>query len=115
MGVDGLLGAFEEQVLLSVARGAGESYGMRVRRDIAARTGRDISIGAVYATLTRLEKKGLVTSALRDGPPERRGRAQRFFRIEPAGADALRASLEQHRSMWEGLDPDALVDGGSSR
>lgn len=119
MGGDGLLGAFEEHVLLSVARGEGDSYGMQVRRDIEARTGRDVSIGAVYATLNRLEKKGLVSSSLRDGAPERRGRAQRFFSIEAAGADALRQSLKQHRSMWEGLDPDALVPdaplgGGSS-
>ncbi|MDX1495008.1 MAG: helix-turn-helix transcriptional regulator [Longimicrobiales bacterium] len=114
MGGDGLLGAFEEQVLLSVARGQGESYGMQVRRDIEARTDRDVSIGAVYATLNRLEKKGLVVSSLRDGPPERRGRAQRFFSLEPSGAEALRTSLEQHRSMWEGLDPDALLGDGSA-
>mgnify|MGYP002623251148 FL=1 len=114
MGSDGLLGSFEEQVLLSVARDRGDAYGMRVRRDIEARTGRDVSIGAVYSTLDRLEKKGLVSSALRDGA-DGRGRAQRFFRIEPAGAEALRTSLAHHRSMWEGLDPDALLDGGGGR
>ena len=107
-----MLGAFEEHVLLSVARQGGEAYGMRVRRDIAARTERDLSIGAVYATLDRLEKKGLVTSRLEDGDAERRGRARRFYTISSDGAAALRASLAQHRSMWEGLDPDALLDGG---
>lgn len=120
MGSDGLLGSFEEQVLLAVARDRGDAYGMRVRREIEARTGRDVSIGAVYSTLDRLEKKGLVSSELREGSElragsEGRGRAQRFFRIEHAGAEALRTSLHLHRSMWEGLDPDTLLDGGGVR
>ena len=111
MGSDGLLGAFEEHVLLGVARGAGDAYGMTVRRDIEERTGRDVSIGAVYATLERLERKGFVASRLDDGSPERRGRARRFFTLEPAGADALRTARELSRRMWEGLDPASLVDG----
>ncbi len=77
MGRDGLLGSFEELVLLAVARGGEDAYGMTVRREIEERTGRDVTIGAVYATLDRLEKKGLVGSELRDGDASRRGRARR--------------------------------------
>ena len=62
MGSESLLGAFEVMVLLAVARGGGDAYGMTVRREIEERTGRDITIGAVYATLERLEKKGLLGS-----------------------------------------------------
>ncbi len=111
MGADGLLGAFEEHVLLGVARGNGAAYGMTVRRDIEERTGRDVAIGAVYSTLDRLEKKGLVVSRLSDGEPARRGRARRFFSLEPEGADALRTARELTRAMWEGLDPSSLLEG----
>lgn len=112
MGTDGLLGAFEEHVLLAVVRCGDEAYGMTVRREIEARTGRDVAIGAVYSTLSRLEAKGLVGSRLQDGgSPERRGRARRFFRLEPAGAHALREARDLHRALWDGLDPGALVDG----
>lgn len=112
MGGGGLLGAFEEHVLLSVARGGGDAYGMTVRRDIEARTGRDVSIGAVYSTLDRLEAKGMVASRLDDGPPERRGRARRFFTLARDGADALRTARDLNDRMWEGLDPDTLPVGG---
>lgn len=112
MGIEQLLGAFEEHVLLSVARHGDEGYGMLVRRDIAARTGRDVSIGAVYATLTRLEKKGFVASRVEPGSPERGGRIQRFFQLSPVGGAALRTSLRQHRRMWDGLDPDTLLGEG---
>lgn len=104
-----LLGAFEQHVLLAVARHRGAGYGMTVRRDIADRTGRDIAIGAVHATLERLETKGLVSSRLEDGDPQRRGRARRFFSIEAAGVEALVTALDQHRRMWQGLDPEALA------
>ena len=85
MGSENLLGAFEEMVLLAVARGAGDAYGMTVRREIEERTGREVTIGAVYATLDRLEKKGLLTSRLGDGGAERRGRARRHFRLRTRG------------------------------
>jgi PadR family transcriptional regulator PadR len=114
MGGDGLLGAFEEQVLLAVTRCGANAYGMTVRREIEERTGRDVAIGAVYATLTRLEQKGWVASTLREsGDAARRGRARRFFALLPEGADALREALGQRRSMWEGLDPSKLVEGGA--
>ncbi len=112
MGGDGLLGAFEEHVLLAVTRCGTNAYGMTVRREIEERTGRDVAIGAVYSTLNRLEQKGWVESNLREsGDRERRGRARRFFVLRPQGADALREALNQRRSMWEGLDPASLPEG----
>ncbi|HEV3200286.1 MAG TPA: helix-turn-helix transcriptional regulator, partial [Bryobacteraceae bacterium] len=56
------LGEFEHLVLLAVLRLGADAYGMRVRSEIAGRTGRDVTIGAVYATLDRLADKGLVSS-----------------------------------------------------
>ena len=112
MGGDGLLGDFEEHVLIAVTRCGANAYGMTVRREIQERTGRDVAIGAVYSTLTRLEQKGWVESTLREsGDQQRRGRARRFFVLLPEGADALREALDQRRSLWEGLDPASLADG----
>lgn len=108
MGRESLLGAFEEQVLLAVAHLGAGAYGMTVRRAIVDRTGREVAIGAVYATLDRLEGKGLVVSRLGDGDAERRGRARRYFALRPEGADALRRARELHARMWEGLDAAAL-------
>jgi PadR family transcriptional regulator PadR len=97
------LGEFEHLVLLAVLRLGADAYGMRVRREIAVRTGRDVSIGAVYATLDRLADKGLVTSTLSDPTPERGGRAKRSFRLTGAGAGAVNRARQDLANMLEGL------------
>jgi DNA-binding PadR family transcriptional regulator len=96
------LGEFEHLVLLAVLRLGTDAYGMRVRREIADRTGRDVSIGAVYATLDRLADKGLVTSTLHDPTPERGGRAKRSFQLTGAGAEAVNRARQDLASMQEG-------------
>ena len=76
---------------------------MIVRREIEGRTGRNISIGAVYATLERLEAKRYVSSFTGEPTPERGGRAKRLFRVEAAGKRALQVSEHTIRSMTAGL------------
>lgn len=97
------LGSLEQIVMLAVMRLGSDAYGMTVRREIEERTGREISIGAVYATLERLEAKGYVSSFTGEPTAERGGRAKRHFEIEAAGHRALRASQEALRNMSEGL------------
>jgi PadR family transcriptional regulator PadR len=76
---------------------------MTVRREIETRTGRNISIGAIYATLDRVEAKGYVRSFLGDATAERGGRAKRLFRMEAGGEAAFRAPQEEIRRMTIGL------------
>jgi len=97
------LGSLEHIVLLALLQLKENAYGMTVRREIEERTGRRISIGAVYATLDRLQVKGYVSSAVGDPTPERGGRAKRLFRIEADGELALRVSQEAIRRMTLGL------------
>jgi DNA-binding PadR family transcriptional regulator len=98
-----LLGSLEYIVLLALVRLESNAYGMTVRREIENRTGRNISIGAVYATLERLEAKGYASSFVGEPTAERGGRAKRLFRIEADGEQALRASQEAIRKMTVGL------------
>jgi DNA-binding PadR family transcriptional regulator len=97
------LGEFEHLVLLAVLRLKDDAYGMRVRREIAERTGRDTAIGAVYATLERLASKGLVTATVSEPTPQRGGRAKRSFRLTGAGVDALRRTRQDLEAMLDGL------------
>jgi PadR family transcriptional regulator PadR len=94
--VDGTdrLGRFEELVLLALVRLRENAYGVTIRREIADRTGRDVSFGAVYTTLDRLERKGYVLSRMGDPTPERGGRAKKYFRLEAPGIRALNESRE---------------------
>jgi PadR family transcriptional regulator, regulatory protein PadR len=97
------LGEFEQIVLIALLRLGRTAYGMAVRREIEDRTGRQVSIGAVYATLQRLEDKGCVTSFTGEPTAARGGRAKRFFRIEADGERSLRRSQEAIGKMMEGL------------
>jgi PadR family transcriptional regulator PadR len=98
-----LLGSLEHIILLALVHLDGNAYGMIVRREIEERTGRNLSIGAVYATLERLEAKGYVSSFTGEPTPERGGRAKRLFRVDAAGKRALQTSNQTIRSMTAGL------------
>ena len=98
------LGEFEHIVLLSLLRLDDRAYGVTVRQDIAVRTGRDVSIGAIYTTLDRLEVKGFVRSRLGEPTTERGGRAKRFFRVTAKGVRAVNATHDALRSMSVGLE-----------
>ena len=105
------LGEFEQLVLLAVARLGDAGYGMSIRREIEGRAGRPVSIGAVYATLDRLEDKGLLTSGIGEATPVRGGRPKRFFTIERAGEVALLRVRGTMDRMWEGLELDPEKSG----
>jgi DNA-binding PadR family transcriptional regulator len=97
------LGEFEHIVVLALLRLADQAYGVTVRQEIEARTGREISIGAIYATLGRLEAKGYVNSYLGDPTPERGGRSKRFFRVTAKGVAAVNRTHRALQSMTKGL------------
>lgn len=92
------LGEFEEYLLLAIDRLRENAYGVTIRRAVSEAKGREISIGAVYTTLGRLEDKGYVSSYQGDPTPERGGRAKRFFKLEGAGSRAL-ADAERARDV----------------
>ncbi len=102
---------FEQQVLLAVWRLDEGAYGASIRSELEERVGAPVAQGAVYTTLMRLEKKGLLHSRLADPTPVRGGRAKRYFSITPegrAGVEAVRRVMDR---LWEGLpSPDPLPD-----
>jgi PadR family transcriptional regulator PadR len=97
------LGEFEHVIVLALLRLEDRAYGVTVRQEIELRTEREVSIGAVYATLDRLERKGYVASHRGDPTPERGGRSKRFFRVTATGEAAVSRTHRALRSMTEGL------------
>ena len=97
------LGEFEQIILLALMRLADDAYGMKVRREIEERTSRSVTIGAVYATLDRLQNKGLVESSLGEPTAERGGRAKRTFVVTAEGVVALKQSQAVLERMAEGV------------
>ncbi|HEY7233075.1 MAG TPA: helix-turn-helix transcriptional regulator [Gemmatimonadaceae bacterium] len=98
-----MLGEFEQLVLLAVLREGEDAYGVPIRRAIVDRSGRDVSLAAVYKTLTRLEEKGLVAARVGEPTPERGGRRKRYYSITAAGQRSLHQSVDVLRRMARGL------------
>jgi PadR family transcriptional regulator PadR len=105
------LGEFEQIVLLAVLRLGDRAYGVPIRQEIEKRTGRSLTVGALYRTFDRLEDKEYVRSWFSDPTPERGGRSRRYFTVAPLGVRALRESRDALAAMWDGLD--ARVRHGS--
>jgi DNA-binding PadR family transcriptional regulator len=101
------LGEFEQFILLSILRLGENSYGSAIRQLLAETVKRDVTIGALYTTLDRLEKKGLLTSRMGEVTPERGGRAKKYFTLTAQGHRALKRSKDALTNMWHGLSLSA--------
>ena len=98
------LGEFEHIIVLALLRLEDRAYGVTVRQEIEFRIKREVSIGAVYATLDRLETKGYVKSHRGDPTPERGGRSKRFFRVTAKGVTAVNRTQRALQTMTKGLE-----------
>ncbi|HEX8774909.1 MAG TPA: helix-turn-helix transcriptional regulator [Pyrinomonadaceae bacterium] len=98
------LGHFEEIVLLAILQLKEDAYGAKIRQKVSEATERDVSIGAIYATLDRVERKGFISSWQGESTPERGGRAKRYFRVEGAGMQALNDTNARRNKLTAGLD-----------
>ena len=102
--MDKKLGEFEQLVLLALLRLRENAYGTTIREEIEKRTEREISIGALYTTLDRLEEQGLIQSRVGEPTPQRGGRRKKYFSLEPLGEEALAESYRAFKGMISGLE-----------
>lgn len=107
------LGEFEELVLMAVAALDGEAYGLSVQILLADEVGRNVSLGAIHATLYRLEDKGFLESGMQGATQERGGRRKRMFRVTGAALEAL-AEARAARASLRALIPAGIRSGLSS-
>jgi PadR family transcriptional regulator PadR len=99
-----MLGELEQLVVLGVMHAGKDAYGVPVHDEIQRRAGRDLTLGTIYKTLTRLEDKGLVSSRIGEPTPERGGRRTRCYAVTPAGRRELQLAIRTLRRMASGLD-----------
>ncbi|MDH5643065.1 MAG: PadR family transcriptional regulator [Gemmatimonadota bacterium] len=97
------LGEFEHLVLLAILRLKGEAYGVPIRRTIEERAERPVSFGAVYATLRRLDSKGLIAGVQQPTQDPAGGRPKTVFRLTETGAEALRSAQRRLTRMADGI------------
>ena len=97
------LGHFEQAVLLAIVRLNKNAYGRLILKEVQERLEREVSPGAVHATLERLERKDFVFSRLGAGTASRAGRARRYYRLQPSGIEALSDARMAMRQLWSGI------------
>ncbi|MEL6538240.1 MAG: helix-turn-helix transcriptional regulator [Bacteroidota bacterium] len=97
------LGEFEEIVLLTVGILYGNAYGVTIRDEIEEQLGRQVTVGALQATLKRLEKKGMLESSTGDGTEIRAGRPKLYFKVTLSGKQALDQTREARNKLWGAL------------
>lgn len=98
------LGEFEQMVLLAILQAGDEAFALEVRREIERSADRDVSRGAFYTTLDRLERKGLLTWSEAPPPDDRTAQALRRYAVTEPGLEALRVSREALMNLWRDLD-----------
>lgn len=97
------LGEFELIVLGALMRLGDQAYGVAIINEIETRTGREVSVGALYSTLNRMEKKSYVQSSLGETSAVRGGRAKRYFEVTKEGQLQVERSSEVLHKMMQGL------------
>lgn len=103
--MDTRLGEFEQLLLFALLRLGDDAHGVSLRREIETRTTRRVSAGAVYTAMERLEARGFVSSTVGEPTPQRGGKRKKLYRLEHAGARALRRSYETLQDMAKGIVP----------
>ena len=98
------LGEFEQVVLLAILRLGNDAYGVTIRSEIAACTGREPAPGALYTTLDRMEEKGIVRSWQGEATAQRGGRAKRYFALTRTGRASLIKAQQAYQDLLDGLD-----------
>jgi len=97
------LGTFDLMILLALMRLGDAAYGVPISREIEETSGRVVALATLYTTLTRLEKKGLVSSRLGEPTAERGGRAKKYFRVTARGLREVRDAQRVFTSLWTGI------------
>ena len=103
------LGEFEEFTLLAVRALGDNTYAVPIQQYVEKATGRQTSLGSIYAALSRLEDKGFLRSAMSEAEARRGGKSKRVYAVTPAG---LRTARDLHRvreRIW-----NAIAEGGRS-
>jgi PadR family transcriptional regulator PadR len=93
------IGQLEQHVLLAILRLQPIAYGISIQQELLVRTRREYSIGAIYAVLDKLERKGFVSSKQGEATAQRGGRAKLYFNLTTPGQAALKASLNAIKAL----------------
>jgi PadR family transcriptional regulator PadR len=104
------LTAIEQQVMLAIQRLHPSGYGVSIQQELRKRTGKELAFGTIYASLERLEEKGMVTSRQGEATAQRGGRRKFYFTLTAIGQRSLQASLVALDTLRRGIRWQEVTD-----
>ena len=102
------IGELEELILLMVGVLYPEAYGVGIKNEIMARTGRKVTLSAVHAVLQRLQEKGFLSSEFGEATRVRGGKRKKLFQITASGSRVLAEVRDTRNQLWEEIPKVAL-------
>ena len=101
------LGEFEEFTLLAVRALGDDTYAVPIQQYVEKVTARPVSIGSIYAALSRLEDKGFLRSSMSEAVAQRGGKSKRVYTVTPVGFSTARDLQEVRERIWK-----TIAEGG---
>src|ERR1700753_4319816 len=86
--------ANDPTVLILTSLASGEKHGYALQQDIDAFASVQLGPGTLYGAIGRLEERGLIEATGESG-------RRRPYRLTPKGAEALRTTLAEMRTVVE--------------
>ena len=105
------IGEFEQLILLAILQVNNRSYGIEIATTLDNECNREVSLGALYTTLSRMQAKGLVTSEMGEASAQRGGKAKKYFKVTAEGQSAVQKSLQVLKKMSADINFPDLANG----
>ncbi len=108
-----IIGEFEQLILLAILHVNNRSYGIEISNTLLSCCKREVSLGALYTTLSRMQGKGLVTSEMGEASAQRGGKAKKYFIVTAEGQLAVKNSLAALEALSADVNyPDLSANRG---
>ena len=101
MGKRAIMGDLEYAVICAILDLEPNAYGVPIRHFVSEMLKRQVHVGEVYVTLSRLREKRYISSEESIPQPVRGGRSKVLYRVEGMGADAKRTKEEAEVSLGD--------------
>ena len=98
----------EEILLVAIWQLEENAYGVKIKQQVSAIIGKELTYGHLYSVLHQLVAKKLVAKSRGKASKQRLGRPRLFYSITREGMASLKAARELNEKLWSGISRYAL-------
>ena len=98
-----LLTRLEEAILIAILKLRDDAYGVPINREVSKIFGKTYTLGGLYFALDQLVRKEYLMKRSADPTPKRGGRSRSYYRLTPAGKEALEYARQHQIELWKAV------------